>query len=112
MSSTVDAVSLGRLVETREQFQVRVLTRAHADACVSVLARAFQCEPATSSKAAVDGVAVPFHEWVRLMEFWSRHCTDSRLSVVCLDTAQHRVAGCIFGRCGWPSEPLKRAPHC
>ena len=77
----------------------KVLTPAHRDATMVVLARAFCTEPVCNAIADLrPEMKTEFLDWIEFVDYWMDHCSTNGLSVVAMDEKNHRVAGAFIVR--------------
>lgn len=77
----------------------KVLTPAHRDATMVLLARAFCTEPVC--KAIADRrpeMTTNFLDWIEFIDYWMDHCSTNGLSVIAIDEKNHCLAGAFIVR--------------
>jgi len=81
------------------KFIYSVLTPAHRDAAMVVLARAFCTEPVVNALGNIrPDMKTEFVDWVEFVDYWMDHCSTNGLSVVATNEADGRVAGVFIVR--------------
>ena len=74
-----------------------MLTKDHRDDALMILARAFCTEPLTSSLGEIrPEMKVTLEDWIEFMDFFMDESSTNGLSVICIDTDKHRIAGAFI----------------